>query len=102
MFANFFPPSSDIDVKSAIVMLHGYGSDGNDMLSMAPILAENLKNDGHMIYIGSDVLKEKKRFDQIDVPVYHIRFTLSKALSHSLSALILPSVSCSPVDGSKQ
>ena len=44
MFANFFPPSSDIDVKSAIVMLHGYGSDGNDMLSMAPILAENLKN----------------------------------------------------------
>lgn len=39
-----FLPSSDVPVKSAVIMLHGYGSDGDDLLSMAPFLAKGLKN----------------------------------------------------------
>ena len=44
MLTNFFPRSSDVPFKSAVIMLHGYGSDGNDLLSMAPFLSESLKD----------------------------------------------------------
>ena len=44
MLTNFFPRSSDVPFKRAVIMLHGYGSDGNDLLSMTPFLDSVLKD----------------------------------------------------------
>ena len=32
------------DIQKAVIMLHGYGSNGNDLISMAPYMAKSLPN----------------------------------------------------------
>ncbi len=36
------PPASGGAARHAVVLLHGYGADGNDLIGLAPLFAENL------------------------------------------------------------
>ena len=38
----FYKPAEAKNIQKAIIMLHGYGSSGNDMISMAPYMAKGL------------------------------------------------------------
>lgn len=38
----FYMPSQARDVRQAVIMLHGFGSDGNDLISMAPEMSRDL------------------------------------------------------------
>ena len=42
MISSLDLPSSSKETKNLVVMLHGYGSDGHDLLAMAPILQKSL------------------------------------------------------------
>ena len=36
--------SKESDIQKAVIMLHGYGSNGNDLISLAPIVAKKMPN----------------------------------------------------------
>ena len=40
----FYTPSKMTDIQRAVIMLHGYGSNGNDLISIAPHMAKFLPN----------------------------------------------------------
>ena len=40
----FYAPTQKTNIQKAVIMLHGYGSNGNDLISIAPYMAESLPN----------------------------------------------------------
>ena len=42
------PPASGAAAKQLVILLHGLGADGNDLIALAPHLAQNLP-DAHFI-----------------------------------------------------
>ncbi len=40
----FYAPADGQSIQKAVIMLHGYGADGNDLISMAPYMAKDLPN----------------------------------------------------------
>ncbi len=38
------PPSDGANAKSAVILLHGYGSNGDDLIGLAPFFAQSLPN----------------------------------------------------------
>ena len=40
----FYAPKQTTDIQNAVIMFHGYGSRGNDLISLAPYMAKTLSN----------------------------------------------------------
>lgn len=61
---NYFP-NGGAAVQSAVILLHGYGADGHDLISMAPTLAQDLPNT--VFYAPNAPQKEMNGYKWFDI-----------------------------------